>query len=882
MPNKPVRLPTEKSFIAEVSKQVFQKDMPTVYYYGIGNPIYGNIDIKGPLQTTNFENLIAADRYVKVQPHQFESFIRKNLVELSQETKIPVEDVRFMYDGQKYVVNFNYDNHPRKVEVIYGFDALNAIPREIQQNGMDILYSRGLADGINHMDNAVRKNLIALTRQSVILEGISSKIKPITTEFLNAGLSKKDQVSLNIQALSNSGQRFEWYQFVKNSSNNFDQTFHKGESRLNTTAINRDQLISSPIRAGLTLDSYKYTQIRNQIMVSVAKGMNLPEGVLRKMENNEVELVFNNILSAGKEYNFDGWAYYKEVKQLLALEHIKALGFDFSQTTPDRKVNFAPMEFDAPISQEEDREFEEYQQRMVGKINQLVTKLPFPVDMHTTPANDVILATQQAFEGNVYTFDPKQLRRNDVGVNENITKDFIEAFTQDMSLALSYGLKTRDQGAPALPALLVAKANRSPAPMPGNYLAQKENFDLLDGLSQDPSFEESLLGVVQWKFDEIDSQNFHKFSRVMAERYIDSLLQIAENNYKSSSPLVNFSDVIKQTRLASDQYFEELGEEPLYSKYVDFRIADNVLVGGQRDVRSANERALVPQIEDYTARRLSGLVQELVDNAIYEEMASEKPSKVQVDLGQGSDNQVTLSVRGKSPKKFDESLLVFPIQDLENIRSPKAQNKEGLLGGFGVGLSSIRTTIEEFGGNIQVEQAPVKDGSGDYLVNFIVKLPVQGQGSIQNVQTGQISGPFTAETAQFGQFSTELPQKLPNTPELPSYMGSPTGSSPMLAPPMGQPSFVPPTAPIPAFFGVKATLENKDLERDLAFLAPTLRTRQIAFAQDRVSGKYQLTNPSNYTQTIPEFGIQIEAGETIEFDQILQLPEKDNIKRLLF
>ncbi|MCA9408636.1 MAG: hypothetical protein KC733_08095, partial [Candidatus Omnitrophica bacterium] len=50
----------------------------------------------------------------------------------------------------------------------------------------------------------------------------------------------------------------------------------------------------------------------------------------------------------------------------------------------------------------------------------------------------------------------------------------------------------------------------------------------------------------------------------------------------------------------------------------------------------------------------------------------------------------------------------------------------------------------------------------------------------------------------------------------------------------------------------------------------------------RVSGKYQLTNPSNYTQTIPEFGIQIEAGETIEFDQILQLPEKDNIKRLLF
>ncbi|MCR4337741.1 MAG: hypothetical protein NUV91_08055, partial [Candidatus Omnitrophica bacterium] len=200
--------------------------------------------------------------------------------------------------------------------------------------------------------------------------------------------------------------------------------------------------------------------------------------------------------------------------------HLSRLGLNFDHLEPPRAVEISSGDEGRRSSES----YSEYQNRMADKIQGLAQRLQTSVAIHVMPSQGVPSITESRFEANTYTVDPSRVKR--MVTDRESALEFLEEFTRRFqSSLLSYGLQTK-KGVASLPvALFIDKGDISQEDtLPQELFPNLHASLFFEGEGQ---FEGRLFGVVQWDFDTLDGINAQYLGQLLAERYIDLLLEIA-------------------------------------------------------------------------------------------------------------------------------------------------------------------------------------------------------------------------------------------------------------------------------------------------------------------------------------------------------------------
>ncbi len=238
-----------------------------------------------------------------------------------------------------------------------------------------------------------------------------------------------------------------------------------------------------------------------------------------------------------------------------AQDYLEFLGADFSRPQPGRAPALLPLAMRrGPASPEET--FEQFETRMVPKIQTLARTLKVAVGIHVMPARDMAGLLEDAFDGHVYVIEPELMRKAKIATNRAAAKNFLKGMLYVLGAnTIGFGFKSA-KGTPSVPLTLFIKHHSpegylqiirsgtfsvSPHDPTGYFLKGEHSF--LD--SRWPVlFEDRLLGLIQWQFEEIDGRPGTSFEWKVIERYVDKLLEIAGHAAAEGASLGNqaFSD----------------------------------------------------------------------------------------------------------------------------------------------------------------------------------------------------------------------------------------------------------------------------------------------------------------------------------------------------
>lgn len=223
----------------------------------------------------------------------------------------------------------------------------------------------------------------------------------------------------------------------------------------------------------------------------------------------------------------------KAKRVLAARNYLISLGANFDELSPPREPkSFYGLLLDPSSSHPQLEPQEDYEHRMVSKIQRLSRLLKTAIGIHVMPSRYLPTLTTEDFEANSMLISPAEMKGlNILNNNEQALRYFIE-FGQQCYGLFGFGYRTRTDrqaipsvirasipaGSPSVPIILFVKIwGRTGEPMPHIFLSYR-----------DPSaFEDKLLGLLQWKFEEIDGKSTEQLKREIAERYLDKLLEIA-------------------------------------------------------------------------------------------------------------------------------------------------------------------------------------------------------------------------------------------------------------------------------------------------------------------------------------------------------------------
>gem|GEM_PF-778940 len=230
---------------------------------------------------------------------------------------------------------------------------------------------------------------------------------------------------------------------------------------------------------------------------------------------------------------------HEEKRRKETRDYLVKLGADFDMPPPDRKPALVLVtdETHPGISSETYKEFET---RMVPKIQMLARMLKTAVGIHVMPARDMEGLLESAFDGHVYAIEPELMRKEKIDTNRAAAKNFLRGMLYVLGVnTIGFGFKAAG-GAPSVPLTLFVRHHSpegylqmirsgtfsvSPNDPTGYFLKGEHSF--LD--SQWPAlFEDRLLGLIQWRFEDIDGRPGASFGWKVIERYVDKLLEIAE------------------------------------------------------------------------------------------------------------------------------------------------------------------------------------------------------------------------------------------------------------------------------------------------------------------------------------------------------------------
>ncbi|MDO8662894.1 MAG: hypothetical protein Q7K98_06725 [Candidatus Omnitrophota bacterium] len=234
----------------------------------------------------------------------------------------------------------------------------------------------------------------------------------------------------------------------------------------------------------------------------------------------------------------------KKQRREIAKQYLIKLGVKFDRLTPERQPQLAKLELGMNLFESEPHK--QLINRLVKKIQRLSQLLKVEIGIHIAPSADLPIMLEDEFYGNCIIVSPSMLRNRGVAKNVKQAKAVLEEFG---SVFLGdIGLK---RGKPSVPVALFISAYQEKVEDEEFISNQFPYRDFFVLYSDERTFEQRLLGLVQWDFDEIDGKPPYWFRYVLVERYLDKLLEIAEhqNNRKQnaqslSSPIV--TDTHKQ------------------------------------------------------------------------------------------------------------------------------------------------------------------------------------------------------------------------------------------------------------------------------------------------------------------------------------------------
>lgn len=225
-------------------------------------------------------------------------------------------------------------------------------------------------------------------------------------------------------------------------------------------------------------------------------------------------------------------------REKAALKHLSKLGANLDlvalQLERVPRIELELSHIEPSKLADEARYRRESEKRMIKKVQRLAGLLESPIGIHVMPLGDVHGITERWFSGTVYEITPSILHKQNIANDPEKEKYFLENFVETFFSTIAFGFRTK-KGKPSVPIALFIKDWEPERGLyePVNVFLRREVVMLNYGNKR--LFEDQLLGLVQWDFEEIDGMAWADLRIKIAEKYIDKLLEIAEKMALSKS-----------------------------------------------------------------------------------------------------------------------------------------------------------------------------------------------------------------------------------------------------------------------------------------------------------------------------------------------------------
>lgn len=201
-------------------------------------------------------------------------------------------------------------------------------------------------------------------------------------------------------------------------------------------------------------------------------------------------------------------------------DFLTRMGADFGRLSSPQKAQF--------VLGTKGAQYRRRKARLVQKAQDLALRLNKPVGIHVMPSQHLPLLGRETFWGHAFVIDPEEMRKLNIDKDPNAARKFVEAFIYRFFDTFGFGLQTKD-GQPSVPITLFF--GETGAKMNGYAPGQ---LDYGFGISPQ-RLEETLLGLIHWKFPEVNGKANTDIELTIAERYLDKLLEIANQQSSSQS-----------------------------------------------------------------------------------------------------------------------------------------------------------------------------------------------------------------------------------------------------------------------------------------------------------------------------------------------------------
>ena len=294
------------------------------------------------------------------------------------------------------------------------------------------------------------------------------------------------------------------------------------------------------------------------LLTSAVYGIDLPRKTHLRVPIGSQDTL-SRIEDIEQHKNYEYVKMDEEKRRERARQHLMKLGADLDpvKLKPGKFYRLAPFRLISEPGEdtiESEYSYEAFEARLVGKIQKLAQTLQVNVAIHTIPSCDLLGITEEQFRGNAYIIIPQILKKEGIDKDPEEAKRFLDYFIETFGWrgTFGYGSKSRkiDQGSPSVPITLFVGFDIREKGLDVIIKELDNLYFLMKDISlfyvDQQSFENILYGLVQWHFEEINEQSPVILERMIAERYIDKLLEIAEKTSKPTDvgePAVMLSQV---------------------------------------------------------------------------------------------------------------------------------------------------------------------------------------------------------------------------------------------------------------------------------------------------------------------------------------------------
>ena len=205
-----------------------------------------------------------------------------------------------------------------------------------------------------------------------------------------------------------------------------------------------------------------------------------------------------------------------KTRKKAAMEYLIGLGADFNKLFPEAAPKIAPMISNQNHITETITDTNLY--NLVPKVKELARSLKTSIGIHVMPSADLPGILNSMFLGNSYIISPQDLKGD---TSDAKARKFLREFMGNLTFnTFGFGFKTR-KGVPSVPITLFIDTGTEKGK---NFT----NVHVSLVFERKISFEDRLLGLIQWQFNEIDKKEGDPLKYEITRRYIEKLLEIAK------------------------------------------------------------------------------------------------------------------------------------------------------------------------------------------------------------------------------------------------------------------------------------------------------------------------------------------------------------------